>query len=119
MGSLLSPRVVNIFVEFFEEYVVGNVLRPLQIWRGYVDDTFVIIKRDYWDAYLDYMFSVQPQAEPQTGIIPFLENIIYREARAESFPQRGTESQPQLGTTSTSTPVILSPQKAPSSMDYF
>ena len=42
MGSPLSPIVVNIFMEHFEDKAINSASEKPQQWRRYVDDTHFI-----------------------------------------------------------------------------
>ena len=39
MGSAVSPIVVNIYMEAFEDRAINTELHPTRMWRRYVDDT--------------------------------------------------------------------------------
>ena len=41
MGSLGSPKVVNLYMEHFEKKALSTISIPM-LWMRYVDDTFVI-----------------------------------------------------------------------------
>ena len=57
MGSPVSPIVVNIFMEHFEEIALDSRFR---LWRRYVDDVFCIIKRSNVETALVYLNSLFP-----------------------------------------------------------
>ena len=46
MGSLVSVIIANLVMENVEEGAMSTFLNPPKFWRGYVDDTFVIIKKN-------------------------------------------------------------------------
>ena len=47
MGSPYSPVVANIYMEYFENLVLGLELPiPVKDWKSYVDDVFSIIPND-------------------------------------------------------------------------
>ena len=47
MGSLVSPIVAHLYMEYFEQKALSMVTHSPRIWRRYVDDTFVIQKEDH------------------------------------------------------------------------
>ncbi|XP_072037613.1 uncharacterized protein [Amphiura filiformis] len=61
MGSAVSPIVVNIYMENFEQIVLdkypGN---PPKLWLRYVDDTFVVIDRNEAAAVYKFINEVDP-----------------------------------------------------------
>ena len=61
MGSAVSPIVVNIYMENFEQTVLdkypGN---PPKLWLRYVDDTFVIIDRNEAASFYNFINEVDP-----------------------------------------------------------
>ena len=80
MGSPVSPVIANIYVEYFEELVLGP-LCPIATpwWKKYVDDMKCIVRRDQVDILLNHInqmdghtkFTVEsPDSE---GSIPFLD----------------------------------------------
>ena len=42
MGSPLSPVLVNIYMEYFEEIALGSTSQKPSMWLRYVDDTFIL-----------------------------------------------------------------------------
>ncbi len=43
MGSPVNPIVASLFMEWFEEHVIGSFMFEIKLWRRYVDDTMVIL----------------------------------------------------------------------------
>ena len=46
LGSACSPVIANLFRERFEQQVLSSITNPPKIWLRYVDDTFLILKKD-------------------------------------------------------------------------
>ena len=46
MGRPVSPIVANLCMEVIEELAISTSLVPPKVWKRYVDDSFVIIKKD-------------------------------------------------------------------------
>ena len=52
MGSPVSSIVANIYMEAFEDRALSTALHPPNIWKRYVDDTFVIQLESQRDEFL-------------------------------------------------------------------
>ena len=82
MGSPLSPIIVNIFMEHFEEQALESAPHPPSLWKRFVDDTFVILETSYKEEFLHHInssdshirFTVENTRED--GSIPFLDTLI-------------------------------------------
>ena len=59
MGSPMSPVVANLYMEEIEETVLKRMPREVRprLWKRYVDDIFVIIKKSKTDTILHYLNS--------------------------------------------------------------
>lgn len=57
MGSPLSPALASIFMETFEEQVLGKTNCRVLAWKRYVDDTFVVIEEGQEERFLDELNS--------------------------------------------------------------
>lgn len=61
MGSAVSPIVVNIYMEIFEQRMLKNYPgKPPRLWLRYVDDTFVIIDKNEADSFFKYINECDP-----------------------------------------------------------
>ena len=45
MGSPVSPVVANLCMEIFEESAITAPATPPKVWKRYVDNSFVVIKK--------------------------------------------------------------------------
>ena len=85
MGSLGSPIVANLYMEYFEQKALSPALHP-SLWQRYVDDTFFIQKEVDKEDFLQFINSVDPAIQftvensKEDGIIPFLDTIVKPEA---------------------------------------
>ena len=82
MGSLCSPVVANIYMEYFEDLALGPKLPiPIKEWKRYVDDAFSIIPKGKRDTMLKYLNSIDPhikftvEQSNTEGVIPFLDTL--------------------------------------------
>ena len=57
-GSPISPIVANLFMENFEIRALQSSSNPPLLWKRFVDDTFVILKKIHKDEFLTHINSV-------------------------------------------------------------
>ena len=85
MGSPISPIITNLFMEDLETRALNTSQHPPSLWKGYVDDTLTIIKKDCKDTFLDHINSIDPNIKftsedpKEDGSIPFLDILIIPE----------------------------------------
>ena len=58
MGSPVSPVVANLCMEVIEDLALSISTVPPKIWKRYVDDSFVIIKKYSVSAFHDILNSI-------------------------------------------------------------
>ena len=83
MGSPVSPVVANIYMEMFEEMVLGTSQQPPTIWKRYVDDTFRVMDGRHVNGFLEHINSQRPSIKftMERGndmILPFLDTLLTR-----------------------------------------
>lgn len=96
MGSPVSVVVANLFMEALEQSALESFPHPVKYWRRYVDDTFVIIKRNLVAELLDHLNKQHAKIRftcevEESGSLPFLDVRVYRqdgELRTEVFRKR-------------------------------
>ena len=82
MGSPISPIVANLYMEDFEIRAIQSSPNPPLLWRRFVDDTFVIMKKGHREEFLQHLNSVDKNIqftseEPgPEGALPFLDILI-------------------------------------------
>ena len=78
MGSPVSPVLANLYMEFFEDRALSTAVNPPRWWKRFVDDTFVILKQDKKEEFLQHINSVDPATEEQKqdGSMPFLDILV-------------------------------------------
>ena len=82
MGSPISPIVANLYMEQFEIRAIESSTNPPLLWRRFVDDTFVIMKKCHKEEFLQHLNSVDKNIqftveEPgPEGALPFLDILI-------------------------------------------
>ena len=83
MGSPVSPVVANLCMEVIEDSALSISTVPPKIWKRYVDDSFVIIKKDSVSAFHDILNSIDPKISftietENNGQIAFLDTLVTR-----------------------------------------
>ena len=85
MGSLVSPKMANLYMEHFERESLSTATTP-QLWMRYVDDTFVTQQKEHKQSFLEHINNVDRaikftvESNQQDGVIPFLDTIVKPEA---------------------------------------
>ena len=54
MGSACSPVIANLFIGRFEHQALSSVTNPPKIWLRYVDDSFLILKKEQVDNFTSH-----------------------------------------------------------------
>ena len=100
MGSPVSPVLANLYMEFFEDRALSTAVNPPRWWKRFVDDTFVVLKKDKKEEFLQHINSVDPsiqfttEAQKEDGSIPFLDILVTPSGRWNINIQKYTESLP-------------------------
>ena len=82
MGFPISPIVANLCMESFEVRALQSSPNPPSLWKRFVDDTFVIMKKAHKEEFLTCLNSVDNNIEFTTeepgpdGSLPFLDTLI-------------------------------------------
>ena len=82
MGSPINPIVANLFMEDLEVKALSTAPTPPTLWKRFVDDTFIIIKKSSKESFLQHLNSVDDNIhftceEPnEDGSIAFLDMLI-------------------------------------------
>lgn len=89
MGNNLSPFLAELFMNFFENYIIDQCLKP-RIYHRYVDDIICIIKRNLVQIVLDEFNSKFPSIkftieEEKDNKINFLDLTIIRENKKLNY----------------------------------
>ena len=85
MGSPVSPIVANLFMEDLENKALATSSHPPSLWKRFVDDTFIIIKKSHKDSLLKHLNSIDNyikftcEESREDGSIPFLDILIIPE----------------------------------------
>ena len=83
MGSPVSLIVANFCMEVFEELAINTSTVAPRVWKPYVDDSFVIIKKDAVSSFHDTLNSIDSKIvfaieEENNGKISFLDTLVSR-----------------------------------------
>ena len=84
MGSPISTVLANIYREDFKRKALRRFSPLPRVWWRYVDDTFVIIKRNALQEFLSHLNSVDTmiqftmETESRMGELPFLDCLVRR-----------------------------------------
>ena len=91
MGSPVSSVVANLVVEGIETFT-----DPPRLWKRYVDDTFMIMKRSELSEFLTHLNKIENSIQftmEKEGCLPFLELLVKRSPSGH-FSQQYIVSQP-------------------------
>jgi len=83
MGSPVSSVVANLVMENIETRALETFADPPRIWKRYVDDTFVIMKRSKLSEFLTQLNTIESSIQftmkkEKEGCLPFLDILIKR-----------------------------------------
>ena len=78
MGSPVSPILANLVMEDIENKAMSEFHHPPKVWKRYVDDTFVVIKREYLQQFFNFLNSIEPTVQftketESDGVLAFLD----------------------------------------------
>ena len=82
MGSPISPIVANLFMEDLEIKALATSPHQPSLWKRFVDDTFIVIKKAHKDSLLQHVHSIDNnirftcEESKEDGSIPFLDILI-------------------------------------------
>ena len=85
MGSLVSPIVANLYIDYFDQKALSTALTS-RLSQRYVDDTFFVQKEIDKQDFLQHINSVDPaiqftvEYKKEDGAIPFFDTIVKPEA---------------------------------------
>ena len=83
MGSPVSPIVANLCMEVIQELAISTPSVPPKVWKRYVDDSFVIIKKDAVSSFHNSLNASDPKISftielENNGQIAFLDTLVSR-----------------------------------------
>ena len=82
MGSPISTIVANLYMENFELRALNTSPNPPLMWKRFVDDTFVVMKKAHKEEFMTHLNSVDNSIQFTTeeprpdGSLPFLDILI-------------------------------------------
>ena len=82
VGSLLSPVLANIYMEYFKEMASATTSLKPSMWLRYVDDTFILwLHQEDVQTLLDHMNSIRPSIKfimekEQDNKLPYLDVLV-------------------------------------------
>jgi len=84
MGSPVSPILANLVMEDIENKAMSEFHHPPKVWKRHVDDTFVVIKREYLQQFFNFLNSIEPTVQftkerESYGVLAFLDVKLTRE----------------------------------------
>ena len=82
MGSPLSPIIANLYMEEFETKALSTAPNPPTLWKRFVDDTFVVIKKCHREEFFHHINSIEDSIQftaedtQADGTLPFLDVLV-------------------------------------------
>ena len=59
MGSPVSPTTANLLMEDIENTAMTAFHHPPKVWKRYVDDSFVVIAREYLQQFFNFLNGIE------------------------------------------------------------
>ena len=81
-GSPVSPVLANIYMESSEDRALSSAVNAPRWWKRFVDYTFVILKKEHKEEFLQHVNSVDPsiqfttEEQKEDGSMPFLDMMV-------------------------------------------
>ena len=82
MGSPVSPIVCNLYMENFEQMALAKAENPSLWWKRYVDDTYMVLRKDQTQSFTDYLNTVDEDIKWTT------EGEVVKEVEVEGMENR-------------------------------
>ena len=82
MGSPLSPIIANLYMEAFAGKAINISTTPPSLWRRFVDDIFVIIKKTQKESFISHINSIDEKIQftmedsKEDWSMPFLDTLV-------------------------------------------
>ena len=82
MGSPLCPIIANLYMEEFETKALNTAPNPPTLWKRFVDDTFVVIKKCHQEEFFHHINSIEDSIQftaedtHADGTLPFLDVLV-------------------------------------------
>lgn len=88
MGSQICPIIPNLFMEDIEMKALHNFKKTIKTWWRQVDNTFVIMKRQYMHLFLQFLNNQEENIKftmelEKNKSIPFLDCLVTRNEKGE------------------------------------
>uniref|UniRef100_A0A5S6QML8 Reverse transcriptase domain-containing protein n=1 Tax=Trichuris muris TaxID=70415 RepID=A0A5S6QML8_TRIMR len=103
MGSPLSPTIAEIFMEDLEKkaFPAGLLAHQVKMFKRYVDDIFVIVKKGKEEGLLQHLNSLFPNIitftieKEKNGELPFLDVLVIKKRASEGDKPRNYSASEQ------------------------
>ena len=84
MGSRISLTIGNLVMEIVETKTLQTFQNPPIIWKRYVDDTFVVIKKNNLEAFHEHLNKIEASIKftietESNNSLPFLDVLVVKE----------------------------------------
>ena len=104
MGSPVSPKLANLYMEYFEMEALCSASTLPRYWFRFVDDTFVIQQQFHNQLFLNHINNIDPaikfkvEGNQENGAILSLDTLI-KLRKTIPYPSLCTTSPPILTST--------------------
>ena len=82
MGSPIGPIIANLYIDAFEKQAINTATHPPSVWKRFVDDTFMVIKKAQKDSFIEDIKSIDEKIQftmedcRHDGSMPFLNTLV-------------------------------------------